>query len=85
VAIQIKMLPLLAKAAKNKGGKKAEESLDCFPPRFARGRNDGDRNRLFQQPARAIPAKIESPEALYLFVLSQFLTRNRFPLSLELL
>jgi hypothetical protein len=29
--------------------------------------------------------KIESQETLYLFVLTQFRTRNRFPLSLELL
>jgi len=62
-----------------KGGKKAEESLDCFPPRFARGRNDGDRNRLFQRPVRAFPAKTESPETLYSQVLTQFRTRNRFP------
>jgi len=37
VAIQIN-IPLLSAEAQKK-----EESLDCFPPRFARGRNDGDR------------------------------------------
>jgi hypothetical protein len=35
--------------------------------------------------SRAFPMKTESRETLYLFVLTQFRTRNRFPLSLELL
>ena len=35
VAIQIKCRRCLQRR------QKAEESLDCFPPRFARGRNDG--------------------------------------------
>jgi len=47
-----KIPPLSAELAK-KRKQNAKESLDCFPPRFARGRNDGDRNRLFQQPAEA--------------------------------
>jgi len=38
-----------------KGGKKAEDSLDCFPPRFARARNDGD--RLSSQNALAAAEK----------------------------
>ncbi len=33
----------------------------------------------------AFPAKIESPETLYLSILTQFRTRNRFQRSLELL
>jgi len=78
------MLPLLAKVAK-KRKQKAEESLDCFPPRFARGRNDGDSNRLFQQPARAFSTKIQAPETLYLLVFIAFSSINRQPLDRKML
>jgi len=62
----------------------AAEFLSGLPRRYA-PRNDS--SSVFQQPAssRAFPAKTESPETLYLLVFRQFLTRNRFPLSLELL
>ena len=46
MAIQIKILPLSADAAKR--GRKS----GLLPPAQGRGRNDGDKNRLFQQPVK---------------------------------
>jgi len=60
----------------------AAEFLSGLPRRYAPRKGSLS---VFQQPARAIPAKIESPETLYLLVFIAFSSINRQPLDRKML